>query len=164
MCQLEAMTIELLPGRGAQLPWASPPLRFGMTLSDVRGIVQPYADLRDTFVCGATWATSLALADLQVVLFGGETDALTGVSASHRPGTGTTHVPVGLDDIDLFGWPVHEVIDALRGDGREVRVIRHNAWVDGSLHLTSATPPSPRAGFLDDLCLYATPPRPPQSG
>lgn len=145
----------LLPGRGAQLPWASPPLRFGMTLDDVRGIVEPHADLRDTFVCGAAWATSLTVADLQVVLFAGETDALAGVSASHRPDVETTHVPVGLDDIDLFGWPVDEVIDALRGAGRAVRVTRHNAWVDGCLHLTSAAPPSPRAGLVADLCLYA---------
>jgi hypothetical protein len=93
--------------------------------------------------------------DLQVVLFAGETDALTGVSARHRPGIGTTHVPVGLDDIDLFGWPVDEVIEALRCSGREVRVSHRNAWVDGGLHPTSTTLPSPRAGFVEDLCLYA---------
>lgn len=156
------MTVELLPGRGARLPWAGPPLRFGMTLQEVCGLVQPYADLRDTFVCGASWARSLALADLEVGLFAGETDALSGVSASHRPDIAATHVPVGLDDVDLFGWPVDEVVEALRGVGREVRVVRHNAWVDDRLHLTSAVPPSPRAGFVEHLCLFA--PRPAHGG
>jgi hypothetical protein len=146
------MTVTLLPGRGVELP-AGRPLLFGMTLAEVRGNVEPSADLRDTFVCGAAWAKEVALDGVRVCLFAGETDALTGVSVSRTPDHQTSRVPVGLDDIDLFGWPVDEVIDALRDTGRAVRATRTRAWVDRDLHLEWTPPPA----FIDNLCLYAPP-------
>jgi hypothetical protein len=97
------VTIRLLPGHGAELPWAEQPLRFGMTLDEVHSIVMPYADLHDTFVCNTTWAKRFTCDDLELLLFAGELDALIGVSARHSRDRDTVHVPVGLDDIDLFG-------------------------------------------------------------
>lgn len=155
LCQPGTVTITLLPGRGVGLPWAGRSLRFGMTLGEVRGGVGPHAELRDTFVCGAVWAKEFALDGVRVGLFAGRTDALAGVSASRTPGGGT-HVPVGLDDIDLFGWPVAEIVDALRDAGRDVRVTRTQAWIGGDLHLEWARRTGPVAEpRVDHLCLYA---------
>jgi hypothetical protein len=163
------MTIKLQPGHGAELPWAEQPLRFGMTLDEVGSIVKPYTDLHDTFVCNTAWAKRFTCDDLEIVLFAGEDDALLGVSASHSHDS-RRHVPVGLDDIDLFGWPVDEVIDALRHAGRDVQMTDHTAWVDQDLHLMWPTSPTPVDStqrkprrvspapppLLDALCLYAS--------
>jgi hypothetical protein len=158
------MTIRLLPGLGAELPWADQPLRFGMTLDEVAGIVTPHADLHDTLVFHSAWAKRHTCDDLDLGLFAGEDNALLGVSARRRRDRDVAHMPVGLDDIDLFGWPVDEVIDALRDVGRDVRVKNHGARVDRDLHLTWLAPPPPPAAepwrrppapFLNDLCLYA---------
>jgi hypothetical protein len=140
----------LLPGHGVDLPWAGRSLRFGMTLDAVRGGVEPHADLRDAFVCGSGWAKEFAAGGLRVCVFADEAGALSGVSASRAPDD-AAHMPVGLDDIDLFGWPVDEVLDALRDTGRRVRATRTNAWVDGDLHLDWAR----HATFVGHLCLYA---------
>jgi hypothetical protein len=153
LCQRGTVTLTLLPGRGADLPWAGRSLRFGMTLDEVRDRVEPYAELHDTFVCGAGWAKEFALDGIRVCLFADETDALAGVSASRTPDREASHTPVGLDDIDLFGWPVDEIVDALRDTGRNVRATRTGAWVDGDLHLDWARPPAP--AFVGHLCLYA---------
>jgi hypothetical protein len=149
------MVLTLLPGHGVALPWAGRSLRFGMTLAEVRGSVEPYADLGDTFVCGAGWARKFALDGVRVCVFADRPDGLAGVSASRTPDGAATAVPVGLDDIDLFGWPAAEVIDALRDTGRDVRATRTSAWVDGDLHLEWPAPPA----FINHLCLYAPSPR-----
>ena len=159
------MTVRLLPGHGVELPWAVDPLRFGMTLDEVQSIVKPYADLHDTFVCNSAWAKRFTCDDLELVVFAGEIDALLGVSAGRGLDRDSVRTPVGLDDIDLFGWPVDEVIDALRHVGRDVRVNKHNARVDRDLHLTWVAQPAPVAGkqwvppapapFLNGFCLYA---------
>jgi hypothetical protein len=154
MCQRGAVTLTLLPGRGATLPWAGRSLLFGMTLDGVRGSVEPHAELGDTFVCGAAWAKELALDGIRVCLFAGETGALAGVSATRTRGHDASRTPVGLDDIDLFGWPVDEVLDALRDTGRDVRATRTGAWIGADLRLGWARP----AAFVDDLCLYAAGP------
>jgi hypothetical protein len=169
LCQLEAMTIRLLPGDGVELPWAEQPLRFGMTLDEVQSIVKPYADLHDTFVCNSAWAKKFTCDDLELLVFAGESDALLGVSATRSRDRDAVHVPVGLDDIDLFGWPVDEVVDALENAGRDVRRNEQGASVDRVLDLSWATPPTPAVGegrasgyvppapspFIDRLCLYA---------
>jgi len=158
------VTITLLPGLGAELPWAEQPLRFGMTLDEVESIVKPYGDLRDKLVFHSAWAKRLTCDDVELGLFAGEDDALLGVSAYRSRERAAAHMPVGLDDIDLFGWPVDEVIDALRDAGRDVRVTKHDAQVDRGLRLTWLAPPPPPAAepwrkspapFLNDLCLYA---------
>jgi hypothetical protein len=147
------MTIALLPGRGVDLPWPGRSLRFGMTLDEARGAVEPYADLRDTFVCGAAWAEEFAVDGVRVGLFADETGALVGVSASRTSGRAASRVPVGLDDIDLFGWPADVVVEALRDTGRVVRATRTSAWVGGDLRLEWGRLPS--AAFVNHLCLYA---------
>ena len=139
------MTIRLLPGLGAELPWGKQPLRFGMALDEVAGIVTPHADLRDTLVFHSAWAKRLTCDDLEIGLFAGESDALLGVSARRGRDPDVAHMAVGLDDIDLFGWPVDEVIDALRDAGRDVRVTKHGAQVDRDLNLTWLAPPPPPA-------------------
>ena len=158
------MTIRLLPGLGVELPWGEQPLRFGMTLDEVTGIVAPHADLHDTLVFHSAWAKRFSCDDLELGVFAGEHDALLGVSAFRSRDREAAHMPVGLDDIDLFGWPVDEVIDALRDAGRDVRVNNHGAQVDRDLRLTWLAPPppppaepwrKPPSPFLNDLCLYA---------
>ncbi len=141
----------LLPGHGAELPWAGRSLRFGMTLDEVRASVEPYAELRDTFVCGATWAGEFALDGVRVSVFAGPADALAGVSVSRT--RDQSHVPVSLDDVDLFGWPADEVVDFLRDVGRDVRAGRTGARVGDDLHLDWAR----EAAFVDYLRLYAPP-------
>jgi hypothetical protein len=133
---------------GVELPWAGRSLWFGMTLDEVRGSVEPYATAYDTFVCKTAWAKEFALDGIRVGVFAGDVDALAGVSASRARDHTDARVAVVLDDIDLFGWPVDEVFEALRDLGRNVRATRTNAWIGGDLRLDWAGP------FVDHLCLY----------
>jgi hypothetical protein len=134
------VTVEVLPGRGVALPWPGRRLTFGMTRDEVGRAFAGRADLAATFVCGSTWAAEARLGDLVVVVFAEQSDSLAGLSVrfGHRhsgpgpnPGPGPVHVPVGLDDIDLLGWPVAEVMDALCQAGRDVRSFDGYAWIDG---------------------------------
>ncbi|MFD4657817.1 hypothetical protein ACFWP2_19565 [Kitasatospora sp. NPDC058444] len=147
---------ELLPGLGVRLPGAAGTLRFGL---DERATAQALAGLGPLLprpVPDAAWSRTARWADVEVTAGAVESDVdaaepgeallhsvvlSRGPSAAHAPG-GT---PVVLADVDLFGYPAAEVLEAL-GDG-----------LPAELSLR----PRDRRGYLTSVTLRAAPPPPP---
>ncbi|MFJ2865859.1 hypothetical protein [Kitasatospora sp. NPDC087314] len=170
------MTIDLLPGHGVRLPAPLPELRFGLTEVSALRLLAPYGEalpdgtpvpadaavlsgtpnphepaipggVHPTFVCGSTWALHFALPGVGVTLCPGEGERLRSVFVSRRPVAGEAACPVGLHGVDVFGWPAHEVVEALRAGGLPVPDPTHGHVRYGTLHLSRGTPaPRPPAG------------------
>lgn len=147
---------ELLPGLGVRLPGSAGTLRFG---TDERTTAEALAHLGPLLpkpVPDAAWSRTTRWADVEVTASAGKSDGdaadpggplLHSVvlsrspSAAHAPG-GT---PVVLADVDLFGYPAAEVLEALGDD------------LPAELSLR----PQNRHGYLTAVTLHATPPPPP---
>ncbi|MFH8381336.1 hypothetical protein ACH4E7_10380 [Kitasatospora sp. NPDC018058] len=119
------MTIDLLPGHGVRLPAPLPELRFGLTEAAVRALLAPHGELlpdgvRPTFVCGSRWALGFELPGVAVTLSSGDGDDLRSVVVGRNPNDDRPVCPVGYHGIDLFGWPAHELVEALRAEGLPV--------------------------------------------
>ncbi|MEU1288178.1 hypothetical protein [Kitasatospora sp. NPDC005856] len=153
---------ELLPGLGVRLPGAAGTLRFG---AHERATAQALATLGPLLprpVPGTPWSRTARWADIEVTAAAEEPDGDTAEpgkpllqsvelsrspSASHTPST----TPVVLADIDLFGYPATEVLEALKA----LEALGHGLPAELSLR--------PRKGhrYLTALTLQATPPPPP---
>lgn len=118
---------ELLPEVGLRLPDRAGTLRLGMDERAAQWAVATVADVRDGWVCGASWAFSARYRGLMLNVYGDttgrrsrhqETPGLAGIGLSRDPFTltGPSACPVVLWSIDLFGYPTAEVSDAL-GEG-----------------------------------------------
>ncbi|MEV7028584.1 hypothetical protein [Kitasatospora sp. NPDC093558] len=122
---------ELLPGTGVVLPHNAGVLRFGMSERAAQWAVATLADVRETWVCQAGWAFTACYEGLELLAYGDVIDRLSrteydvdGLAAVHlfRYGAGPSipsvpsAVPVVLRDVDLFGYPAVEVLDALGPD------------------------------------------------
>ncbi|MFJ9697302.1 hypothetical protein [Kitasatospora sp. NPDC101183] len=159
------MTIDLLPGRGLRLPAPLPEVPFGLDRAEVLRLFAPHADalpggVRDTFVCGPIWSLHFTLPGLGVTLcaagpardgsgWAGEPeDAFQTAYVSRNPHDDRPPCPVGLYGVDVFGWPAHEVVEALRA---------------GGLALPDPSGGSVRHGVLD-LYREGPAPRPPAPG
>ncbi|GAA2780405.1 hypothetical protein GCM10010441_01400 [Kitasatospora paracochleata] len=141
---------ELLPGVGVALPADAGTFRFG---SDERTTAEVLAGLgRVRSVSAVPWIHTVRWGDVELTAHADRTDRpgelllrsvvlSRGGSASGVPG-GT---PVVLGDVDLFGYPAAEVLEALGDQLPPELEIRPG---DGRNHLTSVT-------------LHATPPTPP---
>ncbi|MFF0561365.1 hypothetical protein [Streptomyces sp. NPDC004266] len=147
---------ELLPGVGVVLPGDTGTLRFG---ADERTAAEVLAGLgRVRALPEAPWIHTARWGDVEVAAHADEADRVAarpgepplrsvvlsrGGSASSGPG-GT---PVVLGDVDLFGYPAAEVLEALGGHRPPELEIRP---ADGHGYLTSvalhATPPTAPAG------------------
>ncbi|MEW1693549.1 hypothetical protein [Streptomyces sp. NPDC091263] len=86
--------------------------------------VATVADVRDGWVCGARWAFSAQYRGLTLDAYGDTTDrlgrhqdtpGLVGINLTRDsfPLTGPSACPVVLGSVNLFGYPTHEVRDAL---------------------------------------------------
>jgi len=144
---------ELLPGVGVALPGDAGTLRFGSDERTAAEVLAALGPVRPVPVLDATWIHTVRWGDVEVTAHADEVDwaaaepdALPlrsvvlsrGGSASCVSG-GT---PVVLGDIDLFGYPAAEVLEAL-GDNRPPEL-----GIRGP----------DRRGYLTVVTLHATPP------
>lgn len=107
----------LLPGVGVELPHGAGTLRFGMSEHDAQWLVSTLGDVREGWVCGATWAFGAAYGDLVLDVLGGP-PGHAGLAEIFFERTGDPadipgRVPVVWADVDLFGYPASEVEAAL---------------------------------------------------
>ncbi|MFB7667574.1 hypothetical protein ACFC1R_27165 [Kitasatospora sp. NPDC056138] len=136
---------ELLPGIGVLLPDGAGTLRFGMDDAATQKTLASLGQVRDPRVLDAPWIFTVQWGDLELTACAGGDwhdlkpgDLLLANVVLSRAGhprrpipgrgavgrgalgpawRGPAAVPVVLDDIDLFGYPAAEVLEAL-GDDR----------------------------------------------
>ncbi|MFI8500640.1 hypothetical protein ACIGFK_19410 [Streptomyces sp. NPDC085524] len=119
---------DVLPGQGLVLPRRAGVLRFGMSEQECQWAVSTLADVRGTWVCQAGWAFTARYEGVDLLAYGDCPDRLgridqdvpglaTVLLSRYQSGpsgaTGPSAVPVVLHDVDLFGYPVGEVLAAL---------------------------------------------------
>ncbi|MGW2371611.1 MULTISPECIES: hypothetical protein [Kitasatospora] len=136
------MTIDLLPGHGVRLPAPLPELRFGLPEAAVRALLAPHGELlpdgvQPVFVCGSRWALAFRLPGVDVTLSSadGDGDGLDAVAVSRNPNDDRPACPVGYLGIDVFGWPAHELAEALRAEGLPVPDPAHGTLRHTHLYL-----------------------------
>ncbi|WP_141951988.1 hypothetical protein [Actinoallomurus bryophytorum] len=109
----------LLPRVGVELPCGAGTLRFGMSEREAQWSVSTLADVREGWVCGWGWTFEARYGDLTISACGG---GLPGEPGLEEIGFGRQgdpvpatpgDVPVVWHDIDLFGYPIPEVEEAL---------------------------------------------------
>ncbi|MBV1850779.1 hypothetical protein [Catellatospora tritici] len=134
------MTVELVPDHGVRIEdW--PDLTYGMTLDDVRAVVERRAKPhRHAWGCGLTWTWAWDLDGVSVRAGGGpdrlafafQVDRRTVFQHAGREGL-AAHQPVVFAGVDVFGWDADEVVECLRADGHDVsagpRLVRVGAEV-----------------------------------
>ncbi|GHF67543.1 hypothetical protein GCM10018790_51880 [Kitasatospora xanthocidica] len=140
------MTIDLLPGRGVRLPAPLPELGFGLTETAVRALLAPHGGLlpdgvRNTFVCGCSWALAFQLPGVSVTLCADDRDRLRSVTVGRNPSDDRPVCPVGYRGIDLLGWPALELVEALRAEGLPVPDPIRGTLHHHPLHLSCHHPP-----------------------
>lgn len=143
------MDLELVPGRGMRLPGNAGTLSFGMTQREAAWAAASVADVRDRWICGASWAFGFALCDVAVSVSGGAAERLASVHVERiDPAVcGPAGVMVGYQDIDLFGHSFDEIQRALGlcdGSG----TVAGNYYRDGLrglvIHISHEPPPTAR--------------------
>jgi hypothetical protein len=121
------MMFTLLPGVGVELPHRAGTLRFGMSEQQAQWLISTLADVREEWVCiraraaGVAWAFFAEYGDLTISVRGGglPDDPVLGLDEVHFAWRGNplptapAEVPVVYQDIDLFGYPIAEVEEAL---------------------------------------------------
>lgn len=168
---LPQVEIHLLPGAGVRLPTCQ--LAFGAAEHDVIAALTTVGGVQEAFVCGF-WvetpvsAKLLSIGDVTVTFgFFGIPGALNTVGVARSADDPVGAVAVAFDDVDLFGWPVDDVVTALRDADHEVRDPGNgNVWIDGQLWLSyqprlGTTPAGrkPRTKpprYLSYVCLYSS--------
>ncbi|WP_369182035.1 hypothetical protein [Streptomyces sp. Y1] len=141
------MTIDLLPGRGVRLPAPLPELPFGLGEDAVRRLLAPHTALlrggvESPFVCGATWTLAFSLPGVGVLLYAGRAGdgRFSDVGVTRDPRDERPACPVGLHGVDVFGWPAHEVVEALRAGGLPVPDPEGGTLHHDTLRLSRNTP------------------------
>jgi hypothetical protein len=148
---------ELLPGVGVRLPNGAGVLRFGLGSAAARETLAALGEVRGDAEAAA-WAHSVRWGDVELSaragpVPGGPLDSVVLQRSGHptpvgRPGDsrprwyGPAHVAVVLDDVDLFGYPAVEVLEAL-GTGRPPGLLIR---------------PTRAGGYLPAVTLRAEPP------
>ena len=107
--------VELLPGLGMRLPGDAGTLSFGMTQREAAWAAASLADVRDCWVCGASWAFGFVLRDVAVSVCGGAGERLDSIYIERIDTTvrGPAGSMVSYRDIDLFGHSFDEIQRAL---------------------------------------------------
>jgi hypothetical protein len=111
----------LFPRVGVELPHRAGMLRFGMSEREAQWLVSTLADVREGWICGWAWAFDARYGDLTISVSGGSLPEgpATGLEeiGFERHGnpipTTPADVPIVWNDIDLFGYPIPEVEEAL---------------------------------------------------
>lgn len=115
---------ELLPEGRLRLPSGAGFLRPGMDERAARWAVATVADVRGTWTCGAGWSFTARYGGLLLDVHGDTRDrygrcrdapGLASLALERDPYTlaGPSGCPVVLRDVDVFGHPAAEVLEAL---------------------------------------------------
>lgn len=116
----------MLPGTGLALPPNAGVLRFGMSEQAAQWVastlenVRPWEPMR-----GVRWMFSFVHGGVQVTAYACTacTEQTLGhlvVERCERVPDGPADVPVVVGDIDLFGYPIHELIEVLEPAERKL--------------------------------------------
>jgi hypothetical protein len=109
----------LLPLTGVELPRGAGTLKFGMSEREAQWSVATLADVREGWVCGWGWTFEAGYGDLTICVSGGGLPGDPGLAeiGFERQGdpvqAAPGDVPVVWNDIDLFGYPISEVEEAI---------------------------------------------------
>ncbi|MEV7087666.1 hypothetical protein AB0O07_17485 [Streptomyces sp. NPDC093085] len=113
------MTLRLLPGTGLALPGNAGVLRFGMTERAAQWTAATLADIRPGgWICGTHWTFFFVHHGVLVTAYAcaacpGRTLGHLTVERSERVPDRGADVPVAFGDLDLFGYPIHELAEVL---------------------------------------------------
>ncbi|MEW2413296.1 hypothetical protein AB0953_06185 [Streptomyces sp. NPDC046866] len=102
---------ELLPGVGVRLPGGAGVLGFGAGTDEVREVLGRLGAVRAA--AGGAWAYRVRWGGVEVTARPGGGAGLEAVTLAARD---APVAPVALGDLDLFGYPAAEVVEAL-GEG-----------------------------------------------
>ncbi|MER6526787.1 hypothetical protein [Streptomyces sp. NPDC001508] len=120
------MTFRLRPGIGLVLPANAGVLRFGMTERAAQWTASTLADIRaGGWICGARWAFFFVHRDVLVSAYActacvEQTMGHLIVERTERVPDRAADVPVAFGDVDLFGYPVHELTEVLDPSDRKL--------------------------------------------
>ncbi|MFI1092281.1 hypothetical protein [Streptomyces sp. NPDC020917] len=113
------MTFRVVPGTGLVLPANAGVLRFGMTERAAQWTASTLADVRAAgWMCGAHWTFFFAHHDVMVTAHActacaERTLGHLDVERTERVPNRAADVPVAFGDVDLFGYPIHELAEVL---------------------------------------------------
>ncbi|MEU6868364.1 hypothetical protein ABZ924_34895 [Streptomyces sp. NPDC046876] len=105
---------ELLPGVGVRLPGGAGVLGFGAGPAEVREVLGRLGPVRAAG--GGPWAYRVRWGGVEVTARPGGGAGLEAVTLAGRDAPVAPVAPVALGDVDLFGYPAGEVVEAL-GEG-----------------------------------------------
>ncbi|MFJ8790316.1 hypothetical protein [Streptomyces sp. NPDC102462] len=120
------MTFRLLPGTGLVLPANAGVLRFGMTERAAQWTASTLADIRaGGWLRETHWAFFFSHRDVLVTAYActacaGQTMGHLIVERTDRVPDRAAEVPVAFGDIDLFGYPIHELTEVLTPPDRKL--------------------------------------------
>lgn len=119
------MTFRLLPGTGLVLPVNAGVLRFGMTEHSAQWTASTLADIRaDGWMCGTYWTFCFVHHGILVTAYSCTACAeqtLGHLIIERAYGLDrAADVPLAFGDYDLFGYPIHELAEALSPPDRKL--------------------------------------------
>ncbi|MFF0968813.1 hypothetical protein ACWDQO_34705 [Streptomyces sp. NPDC003703] len=120
------MVFRLLPGTGLVLPGSAGVLRFGMSERAAQWAASTLADIRvGGWMCGVRWTFFFVHRDVMVTAYAcaacdGQDLGHLVVERTERVPEQAAAVPVAFGDLDLFGYPVHELAEVLEPADRQL--------------------------------------------
>ncbi len=120
------MTFRLTPGTGLVLPAHAGVLRFGMSERAAQWAASTLADIRvDGWMCGTHWDFFFVYRDVTVTAYACTAcpEQALGhliVERTERVPVRAAAVPVAFGDLDLFGYPIHELSEVLDPSDRKL--------------------------------------------
>ncbi len=136
------MTFRLLPGIGLVLPANAGVLRFGMTEHAAQWTASTLADIRvDGWMCGARWTLSFRYRDVLVTAYActacpGDALGHLIVERATRAPEAAAGISLAFGDLDLFGYPIHELAEVLEPSDREL-LLPADANLRSTRHLSA---------------------------
>ncbi|MFF0222740.1 hypothetical protein [Streptomyces sp. NPDC004629] len=120
------MTFRLMPGTGLVLPANAGVLRFGMTERAAQWTASTLAEIRaGGWICGAHWTFffvhhGVLVTACACTACAEQTMGHLIVERTERVPDRAADVPVAFGDVDLFGYPIHELTEVLAPSDRKL--------------------------------------------
>ncbi|MFF7753292.1 hypothetical protein ACFZCP_29580 [Streptomyces sp. NPDC007971] len=120
------MTFRLVPGTGLVLPANAGVLRFGMTEHAAQWTASTLADIRTGgWMCGVHWTLFFVHRGVLVTAYACTAcaeQAMGHLTVERTEGVPdrAADVPVAFGDLDLFGYPIHELAEVLDPSDRKL--------------------------------------------